>query len=209
MCRQWIMSESDNALSPGLGNFRRRGLRPVCRLELLHGRRGCARCRIANRSAGMDTRTRPLRAQLFSALLPMAVVPGASRSRASRASAPAVLRGRLRVHDDAGQDGRSDQVRLPRPHGVAYADSLAALFVERLLDLLAVLLLGLLVTWFFSDVWWPSVCAASAHRSDLRGSFDARLAAVHFVRGSIGADRHAFGDSAGNSVRCCNPRKRC
>lgn len=47
-----------------------------------------------------------------------------------------------------------------RPHGVGYPDSLAAFFVERLLDMVAVLLLGLLVTRFFSDVWWPSVCAA-------------------------------------------------
>jgi uncharacterized protein (TIRG00374 family) len=48
-----------------------------------------------------------------------------------------------------------------RPDGVAYADSLAALFVERFLDLLAILMLALLVTPFFSDVWWPSVCAAA------------------------------------------------
>ena len=46
------------------------------------------------------------------------------------------------------------------PHGVSYADSLAALFVERVLDMLAVVLLGLLVTGFFSDAWWPSIYAA-------------------------------------------------
>ncbi len=47
------------------------------------------------------------------------------------------------------------------PHGVGYADSLAAFFVERLLDLLAVLMLGVLVGRFFSDVWWPSIVAAT------------------------------------------------
>ncbi len=59
-----------------------------------------------------------------------------------------------------GKMGEAIRSVYLRPHGVAYADSLAALFVERLLDVVAVLLLGLLVTWFFSDVWWPSVCAA-------------------------------------------------
>lgn len=59
-----------------------------------------------------------------------------------------------------GKVGEAIRSIYLRPHGVGYADSLAALFVERFLDLLAVLLLGLLVGRLFSDVWWPSVCAA-------------------------------------------------
>lgn len=60
-----------------------------------------------------------------------------------------------------GKMGEAIRSVYLRPHGISYADSLAALVVERFLDLLAVLLLGLLVTRFFSDVWWPSVCAAA------------------------------------------------
>jgi uncharacterized protein (TIRG00374 family) len=60
-----------------------------------------------------------------------------------------------------GKMGEAIRSIYLRPHGVGYADSLAALFIERLLDLLAVLLLALLVIWFFADVWWPTACAAT------------------------------------------------
>jgi uncharacterized protein (TIRG00374 family) len=59
-----------------------------------------------------------------------------------------------------GKVGEAIRSLYLRPHGVSYADSLAALFVERFLDLLAVLLLGLLSARLFADVWWPSICAA-------------------------------------------------
>lgn len=59
-----------------------------------------------------------------------------------------------------GKVGEAIRSIYLRPHGVSLTDSLAALLVERFLDLLAVLLLGLLVGQLFSDVWWPIVCAA-------------------------------------------------
>lgn len=82
-----------------------------------------------------------------------------------------------------GKMGEAIRSVYLKSHGVGYADSLAALFVERLLDMVAVLLLGLLVTRFFSDVWWPSVCAAifilvifaTASTRGLRQSICARL----------------------------------
>ena len=82
-----------------------------------------------------------------------------------------------------GKMGEAVRSLYLRPHGVGYADSLAALFVERFLDLLAVLMLSLLVTRFFSDVWWPSVCAAvlmvavftAVSRPALRQALAARL----------------------------------
>jgi glycosyltransferase 2 family protein len=60
-----------------------------------------------------------------------------------------------------GKMGEAIRSLYLKPHGVSYIDSLAAFFVERLLDLLAVLLLALLVGLLFSDVWWPAICAAT------------------------------------------------
>jgi glycosyltransferase 2 family protein len=60
-----------------------------------------------------------------------------------------------------GKMGEAIRSLYLRPHGVGYADSLAALFVERFLDMLAMLLLGLLAGGFFSEVWWPVICAAT------------------------------------------------
>jgi len=82
-----------------------------------------------------------------------------------------------------GKMGEAVRSLYLRPYGVDYADSLAAFFVERLLDLLAVLLLGLLVARFFADVWWPSICAAvlivamfaAVSRPALRQALAARL----------------------------------
>jgi uncharacterized protein (TIRG00374 family) len=59
-----------------------------------------------------------------------------------------------------GKVGEAIRSIYLRPHGVSFADSLAAFFVERFLDLLSVLLLGMLIARLFSDVWWPSICAA-------------------------------------------------
>jgi uncharacterized membrane protein YbhN (UPF0104 family) len=59
-----------------------------------------------------------------------------------------------------GKVGEAVRSVYLRPYGVGYADSLAALFAERFLDLLTVLLLGLLIARSFTDVWWSSVCAA-------------------------------------------------
>lgn len=82
-----------------------------------------------------------------------------------------------------GKMGEAIRSIYLKPHGVSYADSLAALFVERFLDMLAVLLLGLLVVRFFSDVWWPSIFAATligailtaVSRPDLQHAITARL----------------------------------
>jgi len=60
-----------------------------------------------------------------------------------------------------GKMGETIRSLYLKPHGVSYAASLAAFLAERFLDLLAVLLLGLLVVRFFSDVWWPIVYAAT------------------------------------------------
>lgn len=82
-----------------------------------------------------------------------------------------------------GKMGEAIRSIYLRPHGVSYVDSLAALFVERLLDMLAMLLLGLLAGGFFSKVWWPVVCAAiliaaifaAVSRPDLQHAITARL----------------------------------
>ena len=82
-----------------------------------------------------------------------------------------------------GKMGEAIRSIYLRPHGVGYANSLAALFVERFLDMLAVLLLALLAAGFFSDVWWPVICAATlivaifavVSRPELRHAITARL----------------------------------
>ena len=82
-----------------------------------------------------------------------------------------------------GKIGEAIRSIYLRPHGVGYVDSLAALFVERFLDMLAVLLLALLAAGFFSEVWWPGICAAilvvaafaAVSRPELRRVITARL----------------------------------
>ena len=100
-----------------------------------------------------------------------------------------------------GKVGEAIRSIYLRPHGVGYADSLAALFVERFLDLLAVLLLGLLVGRLLSDVWWPSVCAAvlviavlaAAATPGLRSVIAARLGRSRSPRvRRVGAQVHSL-----------------
>jgi uncharacterized protein (TIRG00374 family) len=82
-----------------------------------------------------------------------------------------------------GKMGEAIRSIYLRPHDVSYVDSLATLFVERFLDMLAVLLLGLLAGGFFSEVWWPVICAATliaaivaaVSRPDLQHAITARL----------------------------------
>jgi uncharacterized protein (TIRG00374 family) len=97
-----------------------------------------------------------------------------------------------------GEAIRSIYLRL---HGVSFADSLAAFFVERFLDLLAVLLLGLLIARLFSDVWWPTICAAvlvvailaAVATPGLRRGITARLGRSRSPRvQSLGAQVHSL-----------------
>ena len=82
-----------------------------------------------------------------------------------------------------GKVGEAIRSLYLRPHAVSYLDSLAAFFVERFLDMLAVLLLTLLVVGLFSEVWWPGICAATlvaaifiaVSRPDLRHALATRL----------------------------------
>ena len=102
-----------------------------------------------------------------------------------------------------GKMGEAVRSVYLRPYGVGYVDSLATLFVERFLDLLAVMVLGLLVVRFFSDVWWPSICAAAlmvaifaaVSRPTLQQLFTARL------HRSSSPRLRRFGDHLGSLIR--------